>query len=415
MTSSKLHQLILAILDNKQTALISSLHSKLIEVLKAQATIITSDKLALDDIKVTRLLILIEGLIKYLVQFGLDKNLLQKAIRLRSECWIEQGLPSLFFEDTYHPEIEKTLLFFAWADGLVTNELLKQAAINFAKVLPWNVNDTYKPSLESKETAIVAKSVQRAELMEMPQADEKGRFIPSIFSQGGFILSKLDKYTEEFVKHAVICGGTVLNIGSGYGIPERLALLLGAKKIICNDICAEHLEIIKNLTPKIYHPNLDLAVGSFPDEITLSANSVRVIGIFRVLHFFDPDLLVGAIKKAHELLETGGTLIISAETPYLGNWKKFIPIYERRKEQKESWPGYIPDTSDYETAGYSRRLPPKMHFLDVAVLTRVLTENGFSIIRCTTLNRADTFPEHLLYNGQESVGAVAQKVIHSRL
>jgi hypothetical protein len=111
------------------------------------------------------------------------------------------------------------------------------------------------------------------------------------------------------------------------------------------------------------------------------------------------------------LILINGILILSAETPYLANWQKFIPEYEFKVKNKNQWPGYISDTLNYETANYNIRLPPQIHFLDVTTLTRVLTENKFTIEKCTTFNRADTFPTDILLDGRESVGAIARKII----
>ena len=40
---------------------------------------------------------------------------------------------------------------------------------------------------------------------------------------------------------------------------------------------------------------------------------------------------------------------------------------------------------------------------------KVLTENGFTVEQCTTFNRAATFPQNILLDGRESIGAIARK------
>lgn len=381
------------------------LHLKPINALIIEVRNILADTSIVDNLKSTRICILINGLTGYLQQFGLDPNLQQKVIAMCNNCLGKLALTSTMvaFRVSYQKEVGETLLFFALTDGVFSSSILDSLNIDFTKNKPWLVQQPHEFNLEDSNHA------ETKALIPGLATDASGSFITTVFSQGGFVLSKLDSYTEEFVKQAVTCNGTSFNIGSGYGIPERIALLLGAEKIICNDICAEHLEIIKGLTPSSYHPRLSFYSGSFPDEVDLPNNSIKLIGIFRVLHFLEPDLLVHTIRSIYDLLEPNGVLILSAETPYLKNWQKFMPEYERRIKNNDPWPGYMTDASLYETAGYSKKIPKKMHFLDVATLTRVLIENGFVIEKCTTFDRSTTFPADHLLDGRESVGAIARK------
>lgn len=243
----------------------------------------------------------------------------------------------------------------------------------------------------------------------LPASLPGSNLIPTINPEGGFALSKLDMFTEQFVQHAVNCAGTALNIGSGYGIPERRALQLGAQHIICNDVSKEQLALIEQLTPPQHRSKLTLLPGTFPDELDIPPNSVHVMGIFRVLHFFDPEKFTRALRAAYQLLRPQGVLIISAETPYMKNWLNFLPEYHKRREAGHPWPGFITDVPLYESAGFSYNLPSQMHLLDPDVLTRELTQCGFSIDTCVTFDRADLFPESVVYDGRESVGAIAHK------
>ncbi len=386
----------------------TKLHLKSLTALLVEAhSIVTSPSIIVDELQVTQIGIIIEGFIMYLEQYGLDKSLQQKVSTEWTNCCLESDFNSTRcnFQAKYHKELEGSLLFFALIDGVFSQELLNSLAIDFKENRPWAVGLGHQ--FKTKNMNMVGATMVASSLA----ADASGSFISSISADGGFILSKLDQYTEDFVRYAVSINGRGLNIGSGYGIVERISLLMGAKEIMCNDICTEQLSVIKSLTPPNYQTKLHFVEGSFPDEIKLPNNTLQLIGIFRVLHFLDPQMLILAIRKIHDLLEPNGLLILSAETPYLGNWKKFIPEYESKVNNNEPWPGYIADTSSYETAGYSKKLPPKMHFLDVNVITRLLTENGFTVEKCTTFDRASTFPPGLLLDGRESVGAIARKAI----
>ncbi len=407
MTPNNIIKSVSNIINNSQIIAVGELHTQVTHSIISELHAIIANTDTPDNVKITQVYILIEGWTMYLTQFGLDKQLVEYSLELNKECWLIQNVLLLHtLIDEYHTELEKTVLFFAAIDGLISTATLEFLNIQ-VNAKPWATALSYE--YKTKQIPRTRPTPIRSLKFEIPSADKAGKFIPSSSSDGGFIVAKLDPYTEEFIKYAATCDRKSLNIGCGYGIPERLSLLLGANSIICNDICTEHLTIIKKLTPQDYHSKLKFISGSFPGNVNLPNESIDLIGIFRLLHFFDPETVVLAIKKAYDLLSPNGILILSAETPYLGNWQNFIPEYEHRIAQKNPWPGYISDTLAYETAGYSRQLPPKMNFLDVATLTRVLTENGFSIIKCATFSRADTFPESLLLNGKESVGAIAKK------
>ena len=53
-------------------------------------------------------------------------------------------------------------------------------------------------------------------------------------------------------------------------------------------------------------------------------------------------------------------------------------------------------------------LPPKMHFLDPEVLTRVFAKAGFIVEKAHTFARPE-FPKDIQLDGRESVGIVARK------
>lgn len=399
-------QTILAAFHKGGPKFLKSVHAKCISYFLEAAEEITINKLS-DAIKIAQLFVLLEGFIAYLVQFSFDHDLINYVIKLRNEYWINNGnLPPNSFASFNRVSIQKTCLLFAKIDGFLTTDLIKQVNYNFGDTCPWEIC-SLDDTKEESSTLVIAQNYDPT--LKMPPLIEGGHFSPALNETGGFILSRLDPYTEAFVTHAVASKGTVLNIGSGYGIPERIALHLGAEKVICNDVSDEQLKLIEALTPNELKSRLKLLPGTFP-KLVLPPKSIQVMGIFRVLHFFNPEMLEKAIDSAYNLLEPGGILIISAETPYLANWQRFIPEYEQNVKMGVPNPGYIADTSKYETAGYSRRLPPRMHFLDPNVLTLLLTKNDrFIVEKCSTFDRSGTFPKELLLDGKESVGVIARK------
>ncbi|MDF1797225.1 MAG: hypothetical protein P1U63_11885 [Coxiellaceae bacterium] len=130
----------------------------------------------------------------------------------------------------------------------------------------------------------------------------------------------------------------------------------------------------------------------------------------RVLHFFDGESIEVILKKIRNWLVQGGELFIIVETPFLGNWTKFIPIYNNNKKNNAKWPGYAEVTTVFEDSGRASNLPEFMHFFDIDTMARVLSDCGFSVERISYIDRATTFPEDLLLDGRESLGVIAKKI-----
>lgn len=128
----------------------------------------------------------------------------------------------------------------------------------------------------------------------------------------------------------------------------------------------------------------------------------------RVLHFFDGPDFLQALKILYDWLKPGGRLYLVNETPYLGNWKEFIPVFEQRLAKSEPWPGVITEPTNYEKSR-SKSLPPLVHWLDKQTLQKALNQTGFNIKKISYIDRAGQFPDDLLLDGRESVGVVAVK------
>ena len=232
---------------------------------------------------------------------------------------------------------------------------------------------------------------------------QDGVFIATL-NQMGYMTTFLDPYSQGFVDYAAGCQAWCLEIGAAFGVATLAALERGAK-IIANDLDERHLDHIAKHCPKAQLPYLKLVAGAFPQNISFADHSVAAILISRVLHFFSGEQIRAALQVCYRWLKPDGRLYIVAETPYLGNWKKFIPIYERRKAEKHMWPGWIEDVSLF-AASRVAQLPKQIHFLDKEVLERELTRANFKNVRIEHLNRNE-FPEDLRLDGRESVAALA--------
>jgi hypothetical protein len=238
----------------------------------------------------------------------------------------------------------------------------------------------------------------------MPTPEVNG-FVRTLNNMG-YMTSTLDVYSNAFVDFAAKGPGPALDIGAAYGVATLPALESGAK-VIANDIDPQHLEILAERASEASRGRLKLMPGSFPEELSIEPNSLGSILICRVMHFFSGPALEKAALKMFEWLAQGGKVFIVAETPYLKNFQSFIPTYEARKAAGDPWPGFIEDVMAIAPER-GASLPPKMHFLDPEVLTRVFTKAGFVVEKAATFARPE-FPEDIQLDGRESVGLIARK------
>ena len=128
------------------------------------------------------------------------------------------------------------------------------------------------------------------------------------------------------------------------------------------------------------------------------------------MHFYEKDSVVDALKVMSRFLNRDGKLFLTVETPFLGNWKSHLKTYYQQKQAGEKWPGNIDNVNEVESTGRKENLPDKMHFFDIDTLVYALNKSGFSVDRIEYINRRNLFPDDLLFDGRESVGAIARKV-----
>lgn len=155
---------------------------------------------------------------------------------------------------------------------------------------------------------------------------------------------------------------------------------------------------------------LVLVPGSFPDELKgLPRNYFDAILVCRVLHFFKGDKIDQSLQLLSSLLKPNGKLFVVCETPYLKNWQKFIPVYQKRFSEGVEWPGEIDKPADYENSGRAASLPSFVHWMTKEILERSLQKAKLEVGFLSYIDRKNQFPSDLLLDGRESVGAVAIK------
>jgi hypothetical protein len=152
---------------------------------------------------------------------------------------------------------------------------------------------------------------------------------------------------------------------------------------------------------------LTLLPGSFPEDFDFNEGSLQAVLACRVFHFFSGEKIIEGLKKIRHWLTNQGKLFIVNETPYFGTCRAFIPIYEERKKLGEPWPGLV----DLNYFDPTKRpfVEGTVNLFDADTMTWVLNEAGFKIEKLSYINRIGAFPENALYDGRESVGAVAVK------
>ena len=265
--------------------------------------------------------------------------------------------------------------------------------------------DKVSATVPQVDTRINTARLEAEQILQLPDADASGCFIPTLNNMG-YMTTQLDPYSQKFVDHAATTSGVCLEIGAAYGI-ATLAVLSRGGKIICNDLDARHLALVKQQAAA---QNLDLSLlttmlGDFLTDLDLAENSIEAILICRVLHFLNGQEVEQAMQKMFNWLKPGGKVFIIADTPYLKVWTAFIPEYEQRVSDGVLWPGIIANLHKY----FPNILVPNMlNTFDVAVLSRVLTKQGFDLESIEYLDRQD-FPPDRQLDGRESIAAIACK------
>ena len=364
----------------------------------------------LDSIhKLTQISILFEGFYCHLPdQSPLKKNL----TNIRLERWENHyGTPTITFLLTFHSHINQTIQLFQQL----------QAEENFS-LEPWRVmlsQDSF--TLDFENGTLVDK--QSIATVKMPSKDEQtGQFLNTHNPSGGFTTTPCDPVSQKFIEYASEVAkkdGVVLEIGAAFGAATLKALAQGAT-VFCNDIYPSNLAVVRNRYLKAINSQessvtgdenkLVLVPGEFPSELAeLPKNFFDAILICRVLHFFTGDLIEKSLQQLSVHLKPGGKLFVVCETPFLKNWLRFMPEYEKRIKEGVKWPGEIHHPAVYESSGRAASLPKFVHWMSKEILERSFVHSKFDIEHSSYIDRKGQFPADLLWDGRESIGVIGVK------
>ncbi|WP_010655119.1 class I SAM-dependent methyltransferase [Fluoribacter dumoffii] len=368
--------------------------------------IIKSDEVN-KSLSMTQATILFEGFYRHLSTESLKKDFQI----IRAKRWEHHfGAPTITFLLSFKSQIDKTTKLF---DELTLEE---ESTIDF----PWFISKIEGFSIDHDNNVVTdPKSVSR---VDAPLTKETtGIFTKTHNPFGGFTTTPCDPVSQRFIEHAALSakkGGKVLEIGAAFGAATLEAIAKGAT-VFCNDIDTENLAVVRQRFMEITDDSsesltgdsskLILVPGELPNElIGLPEKQFDAILICRVLHFFSGAKIEESLALLSKLLAPGGKIYIVCETPFLRNWQRFIPEFNRRVENKEDWPGEITEPAKFESSGRVSSLPKFVHWITKEVLDRSLLKAGFSIEHSEYINRSGQFPEDLLLPeyGKESIGAI---------
>ncbi|AUH71124.1 class I SAM-dependent methyltransferase [Legionella sainthelensi] len=368
--------------------------------------IIKSDEVN-KSLSMTQATILFEGFYHHLSTESLKKDLQI----IRAKRWEHHfGTPTITFLLSFKLQIDKTTKLF---DELT---LEAESTIDF----PWLISKIEGFSIDHDNNVVTdPKSVSR---VDAPLTRETtGIFTKTHNPFGGFTTTPCDPVSQRFIEHAALSakkGGKVLEIGAAFGAATLEAIAKGAT-VFCNDIDPENLAVVRQRFMETTDDSsesltgdsskLILVPGELPNElIGLPEKQFDAILICRVLHFFSGAKIEESLALLSKLLAPNGKIYIVCETPFLRNWQRFIPEFNRRVENKEEWPGEITEPAKFESSGRASSLPKFVHWITKEVLDRSLLKAGFSIEHSEYINRSGQFPEDLLLPeyGKESIGAI---------
>ena len=226
-------------------------------------------------------------------------------------------------------------------------------------------------------------------------------------NQTGWASNQLNEVSELFVAHCRQVKLPVLDIGAAFGLASLAAIEAGAT-VIANDLDPAHLAEIANAVPPAKSNKLTLIPGHFPRELHFPASSLSAIHASNVLHFLTGPQLEQGFAAIARWLAPGGKLFVQASTPWQQPFRAFVPVFERRRDAAEPWPGWIENTRDFSTHRKLSQIPASLHLLDDATLRRIAEAAGLTVEVAWLYRRRD-LPRSLFLDGRECAGLIARK------
>jgi SAM-dependent methyltransferase len=194
----------------------------------------------------------------------------------------------------------------------------------------------------------------------------------STLNKMGYILAKPETLNQAFIDFAGIAEAPVLDIGSAYEVATIPALKKGAV-VIANDLDKCHLQLLKSQAPVSSLERLRLQPGRMPDDLDFPEGSLGAVLASRVLNFIHPTKLEECFHLIFRWLKKGGQFFYLGGSPWSGTYYRFIPQYEKNKQDNKLWPGFIEHIKDYASPERAVNLPEFVTLLDKDEVKHLMT------------------------------------------
>ena len=253
------------------------------------------------------------------------------------------------------------------------------------------------------------------EKLSMPEPYPDGRI--QTLNKKGAMSPDLDKISKEFVEFAAQANCKMLEIGAGYGNACLKALQLGAQDYHANDMDVQHLKILAHRAEtldKSYLSYIHLIPATFSDQsLDLFKNQYDAILIARVLHFMTPFEVSTTLNQAYKILKPGGKIYAVMLSPYVKGFAAFIPEFENRIKNHQSFPGYVNNLKDYidntlVSEAHRKGMDNTFLFFNIKTACDCFKQCGFVVE--TSIDMPLAYPSDIWQlDGRENIGLVAYK------
>ncbi len=273
-----------------------------------------------------------------------------------------------------------TLCFLVWIFSLSTHaaSLNSQACGKPANTINIDLQSISEPRLSESKKAFVT--------------DNKFGF--------DVVQAELNWVSESFL-NAIKPDMVVMDVGAGYGALTRHALNKGAI-VISNEISEnQQLYTLKHITPeqkaKLYLNQQDIRKVSLPN------NSIDLLIMHRVLHFFKGKDIENILTKTYEWLKPGGKIYVVMMS------KDHIAFRDKIKyDTNKKWPGEDLVIIKDHLPEQAYALPPTLHVVSIETLEQALKAAGFKVTK-TDFVSMKKFGSESNRDGKEAVGLIAEK------
>lgn len=210
--------------------------------------------------------------------------------------------------------------------------------------------------------------------------------------------------------------GNLLDLGCSFGFAIGQMLAIDKKepflkqrheKIIAVDMSREHLDSVAASSPAdlvetvlMHFPNMD----SPQSRTAFSPGTLGATYAGLVLHYLNPDELSRGLRLLFDATAPGGRVYASVNSSYIST--QLLEDFQRRKrDPKDTYPGWYPDLSDSSVPEKIRSTMPKsvcgikikfLHIFDEETLSRYFEQAGFRVIESFYFTRSKTLPMKML-------------------